>query len=219
MREALWDGVARGLVTSDGFQALRNLLSPARSVEASSLHARRSGLRRGASGAGVGAGRWALVARSAATQADRDALAEAAAEQLLVRWGVVFYDLYAHENLALPWRDIVWALRRLEARGSVRGGRFVAGFVGEQFALPEAIELLRSARRSPRDGTLIRISACDPLNLVGVILPGPRIPAVRTNTVAYRDGALAIESELAADDATCTVRSETASLARTHTTA
>jgi ATP-dependent Lhr-like helicase len=119
---------------------------------------------------------------------DRDALAEAVAEQLLARWGVVFRDLVARETLALPWRDVLWALRRMEARGTVRGGRFVTGFTGEQYALPEAVEQLRSVRRSPRTGETVHLSATDPLNLVGIITPGPRVPAVRTNTVTYVDG-------------------------------
>jgi ATP-dependent Lhr-like helicase len=189
VREALWDGVARGLVTSDGFAALRTLLSPARSVDAGRAAPRRFGLRHGAHGASASTGRWSLLT-SELLEADRDALAEAVAEQLLTRWGVVFYDLYAHEDLAMSWREIAWALRRLEARGVVRGGRFVTGFSGEQFALPEAVELLREIRRTPPNGSVVRVSACDPLNLVGVILPGPRVPAVRTNSVAYRDGAL-----------------------------
>ena len=115
---------------------------------------------------------------------------QAVAEQLLSRWGVLFRDLFVHEGLAIAWRDVLWALRRLEARGSVRGGRFVRGFVGEQYALPEAVELLRAVRRTERSGVIVRVSACDPLNLAGVILPGPRIPALRTNVVTYRDGAL-----------------------------
>jgi ATP-dependent Lhr-like helicase len=121
---------------------------------------------------------------------DPDGLAEQVAGQLLARWGVVFWDLMARENLALPWREIVWALRRLEARGLVRGGRFVTGFAGEQYALPEAIDELRQVRRAARSGETVHLNAADPLNLVGIILPGPRIPAVRTNAISYRDGLL-----------------------------
>jgi ATP-dependent Lhr-like helicase len=94
----------------------------------------------------------------------------------------------ARENLAVPWRDVVWALRRLEARGSVRGGRFVAGFSGEQFALPEAVESVRAVRRRALDGEVVRVSASDPLNLVGILTPGPRVPASRSQFVLYRDG-------------------------------
>jgi ATP-dependent Lhr-like helicase len=111
------------------------------------------------------------------------------AEQLLARWGVVFYDLLARESLALPRREIFWALRRMEARGTARGGRFVTGFTGEQFALPGAVEALRRTRKLPRSGETLRLSAADPLNLVGIITPGARIPALRGHAVVYRDGA------------------------------
>jgi ATP-dependent Lhr-like helicase len=106
---------------------------------------------------------------------------------------VVFWDLTARETMSVPWREVHWALRRLEARGLVRGGRFVSGFTGEQFALPEAVEELRRVRRSDRAGTVVRLSAADPLNLVGIVLPGSRVPAVRTNSVVYRDGLLVPE--------------------------
>jgi ATP-dependent Lhr-like helicase len=122
-----------------------------------------------------------------------DELAEAVAEQLAVRWGVVFRDLVARENLAVPWRDVLWAFRRMEARGTIRGGRFVAGFSGEQFALPGAVEALRSARKLERTGVRVRLSAADPLNLAGIVLPGPRVPALPTNSVTYVDGVLAGE--------------------------
>jgi len=119
---------------------------------------------------------------------DRDRLAEALAEQLLARWGIVFRDVVARESLALPWRDVVWALRRLEARGVIRGGRFVAGFTGEQFALPEAVERLAAMRARPRAGERVRICGSDPLNLVGILTPGERIPAVATREIVYLDG-------------------------------
>jgi ATP-dependent helicase Lhr and Lhr-like helicase len=226
---ALWDGVARGLLTADGFSAVRSLLA-GRQVASHQQWQGRRGLRRGASGSygsygssgssgsyrssgangshrqsapagaagasgGAGAsgrgaatgGRWALLP-VAGEVTDREALAEAVAEQLLARWGVVFRDLVARETLALPWRDVLWALRRMEARGTARGGRFVTGFTGEQYALPEAVEQLRTVRRTPRTGETVHVSATDPLNLVGIITPGPRIHAVRTNTVTYVDG-------------------------------
>jgi ATP-dependent Lhr-like helicase len=198
VRDALWDGVARGLVSADGFEALRRLLAPRaaallvpRTAADPALGAaqRRSALRQGARGAAPGQGRWSLLS-AASDVADREALAEAVAEQLVARWGVVFRDVLAGEHLALPWREIVWALRRLEARGSLRGGRFVDGFVGEQYALPEAVEQLRAARKAPRTGTLLCLSACDPLNLTGAILRSARVPALRTQQVTYRDGAL-----------------------------
>jgi ATP-dependent Lhr-like helicase len=119
---------------------------------------------------------------------DPDELAEAVAGQLLARWGVVFRDLLSRESLAISWRDILWALRRLEARGVVLGARYVAGFTGEQFALPEAAEQLRSVARHPSQGLVVQLSAADPLNLTGVILPGPRIPAQRARTITLKDG-------------------------------
>jgi ATP-dependent Lhr-like helicase len=94
----------------------------------------------------------------------------------------------ARESLALPWREVVWALRRLEARGLVRGGRFVTGLAGEQYALPEAVEALRRVRRTERNGQTVRLNGADPLNLVGIVLPGARVTAVRTNSVTYCDG-------------------------------
>ena len=117
-----------------------------------------------------------------------DELAQSVAEQLLARYGVVFRDLVARENFAVPWRDVVRALRRMEARGTARGGRFVAGFIGEQYALPEAVEGLRRTRREERSGDIVRISAADPLNLAGIITPGARVAALHTNAVIFRDG-------------------------------
>ena len=126
---------------------------------------------------------------------DPEALAERVAVQLLARWGIVFRDLLARESLAVPWRELLWALRRMEARGSARGGRFVTGFVGEQYALPGAVEALREVRRRERTGEVVRLSAADPLNLVGIVLPGARIPALRTRSVVYRDGLPVEEAE------------------------
>jgi ATP-dependent helicase Lhr and Lhr-like helicase len=181
---ALWDGVARGLLTADGFSAVRRLLVSRRLGRSRPYH---RGLRHGVSGYASGEGRWSLVPRTASVE-ERDALAEAIAEQLLVRWGVVFRDVVARETIALPWRDVVWALRRMEARGTARGGRFVTGFAGEQFALPEAIDQLRSVRRRERSSEIVRVSATDPLNLAGILLPGPRITSIRTNSVVFEDG-------------------------------
>ena len=194
VEEGLWDLVARGLVTSDGFQAVRSLWS-AREVWRRRHHRdvrSRLGSRRGAGLREGGEGRWSLLPREVPAD-DPDHLAETVAAQLLARWGVVFWDLTARETMSVPWREVHWALRRLEARGLVRGGRFVSGFTGEQFALPEAVEELRRVRRSDRTGTVVRLSAADPLNLVGIVLPGSRVPAVRTNSVVYRDGALVPE--------------------------
>jgi ATP-dependent Lhr-like helicase len=190
---ALWDGVARGLVTADGFRAVRALLR--RGSRQSFAQPR--GLRRGLAGTTGGAsGRWSMLPGPLAA-GDRDELAEAVAEQLAARWGVVFRDLVVRENLAVPWRDVLWAFRRMEARGTIRGGRFVNGFSGEQYAHPDAIDVLRAVRKQPRNGQIVRISAADPLNLAGIVLPGPRVPAISANTVSYLDGAA---DDGAADD-------------------
>jgi len=179
VEEGLWDLVARGLVTADGFAGVRALLGARR------RHTR-SRSRRPLRGARA-EGRWALVPEPE-HGADPESLAERVAAQLLTRWGVVFRDLLARESLAVPWREVLWALRRMEARGSARGGRFVTGFVGEQYALPGAVDALREMRRRERTGEVVRLSAADPLNLVGIVLPGARVPALRTRSVTYRDG-------------------------------
>jgi ATP-dependent Lhr-like helicase len=191
VEEALWDGVARGLITADGFRSVRVLLR--RNRLARTPERRR--LRRAGTPGTASAGRWSLLrdpigaAGPGGQGPDRDELAEAVAEQLLARWGVVFRDLMARENLAVPWREVLWAFRRMEARGTVRGGRFVAGFSGEQFAVPEAVDALRAVRKLHRTGEQITISAADPLNLAGIVLPGPRVPALPSNPVTYVDGA------------------------------
>jgi ATP-dependent helicase Lhr and Lhr-like helicase len=179
--------VARGLVTADGFRAIRSLLRRG----ARRTFPQPRGIRRGLAGTTGGAsGRWSLLPGPLAA-GDRDELAEAVAEQLAARWGVVFRDLVGRESLAVPWRDVLWAFRRMEARGTIRGGRFVTGFSGEQYAHPDAIDILRAIRRQPRTGELVRISASDPMNLTGIVLPGPRIPAIGANTVTYLDGSVA----------------------------
>jgi ATP-dependent Lhr-like helicase len=185
VEQGLWDLVARGLVTADGFAGVRALLGGKRRT------GRLRPGRRPVRGARA-EGRWALVPEPE-RGADPESLAERVATQVLARWGVVFRDLLARESLAVPWREVLWALRRMEARGSARGGRFVTGFVGEQYALPGAVEALREVRRRERHGEVVRLSAADPLNLAGIVLPGPRIPALRTRAIAYRDGLL-IES-------------------------
>jgi ATP-dependent helicase Lhr and Lhr-like helicase len=198
VERALWDGVARGLFTSDGFAAIRARVSGA--ARGPSFPARRARLRRAAALTASGAGRWSLVpARRPddTDRPDREELAEAVAELLLARWGVVFRDLAVHDSLRFPWRDVQWALRRLEDRGLVRGGRFVSGFGGEQYALPAAFEQLDRMRKTERTGERVVVNATDPLNLVGVLLPGAKIPSVRTNEVVYVDGAPE-ESEAAA---------------------
>ncbi len=188
VERALWDGVARGLLTSDGFAAIRARVTGERHA---SLPPRHSRLRRAAAIAASGAGRWSLVPTAlaeASADLDRDELAEAVAELLLQRWGIVFRDLAVHDSLRFPWRDVQWALRRLEDRGLVRGGRFVAGFSGEQYALPSAVEQLERMRKTDGNGERVTLNATDPLNLVGVLLPGDKVPAIRTNQVSYVDG-------------------------------
>jgi ATP-dependent Lhr-like helicase len=110
---------------------------------------------------------------------------------LLRRYGIVFRDLLGRESGSIAWRDLLVQFRRMELQGEIRGGRFVSGFVGEQFALPEAVESMRALRKTgfalPQE---VKLSACDPLNLAGVILPGPRIPAVTTNFLVIKDGAI-----------------------------
>jgi ATP-dependent helicase Lhr and Lhr-like helicase len=187
VREALWDGVARGLLSADGFDALRNLLAPSLGASVYPLLRRTAALRTGARAAPHAEGRWSIL-RAAFSSIEYDALCEAVAEQWVARWGVVFRELATTERCALPYRDVVYALRRLEARGVLRGGRFVTGFSGEQYALPEAVEQLRAMRREPRRGVRVELSACDPLNLTGVLFSGPRVPAQRTQRVVYRDG-------------------------------
>ncbi len=162
VEEALWQLVAAGLVTADGFDALRSLIDAKRRLGEKGLRARpRSS-----------SGRWTRLT-SATDRIDPELFAR----RLLDRWGVLLRDVTARETLAPPWRELLAVLRRMEARGEIRGGRFVAGFVGEQFALPEAIEALRAARRLGDDGSTITLGTSDPLQLDGVILPGPRAAA------------------------------------------
>ncbi len=156
VEEALWQLVAAGLVTADGFDALRSLIDAKRRLGEKGHRARPR-----SSG-----GRWTVLA-SNAQQIDPDAFAR----RLLARWGVVFRDVIARETLAPRWRELLQALRRMEARGEIRGGRFVHGFVGEQFALPEALEALRASRRNTDGSPVVEVSAYDPLHLSGTFLP------------------------------------------------
>jgi ATP-dependent helicase Lhr and Lhr-like helicase len=180
----LWELVAAGLVTADGFDNLRALIDPKRRA-----------------GQGNGkltrprhsSGRWAILHADSAVEHDRRG--EAVCWMLLKRYGVVFRDLLVRESNLPKWRDLQLAFRRLEARGEIRGGRFVDGFLGEQFALPVAVESLRATRKLPPTGELVTISAADPLNLVGVVVPGERIPAISGRYVSYRDG-VAVEAEI-----------------------
>jgi ATP-dependent Lhr-like helicase len=192
VERGLWDGVARGLIMSDGFGPIRARVGGGRPTPRSRPISRFG--RALTSTAGASAGRWSLLPPPSA-DLDREDLAEAVAEQLLNRWGVIFRALAVHDSLRLPWREVQWALRRLEDRGQVRGGRFVAGFSGEQYALPAAVEQLGQVRKAPRTSEWLTVNATDPLNLVGVVVPGDTVPAVRTNRVTYVDGVPADRSD------------------------
>ncbi|MFN2426215.1 MAG: DEAD/DEAH box helicase [Candidatus Binatia bacterium] len=196
---ALWELVACGLVTGDGIAGLRALLLPDDKKRALRDSAGRAGLRSvggRASRRALPVGRWSLL-RSAEPEELPDAEADARlATRLLSRYGVVFRDVVTRERGLPPWRRILWALRRMEARGVVRGGRFVAGFVGEQFALPHAVETLRSVRREDGAAEIAVVSAADPLNLVGTLLPGVRISPFSAQVIAYRGGSVIEVGEL-----------------------
>ena len=183
VEDALWELSAAGVVTADGFDNLRALLDPKRRQGREKSNRPRHG-----------AGRWSLLISDRASENP----AERAARQFLRRYGVVFRDLLARVTLSPAWRDLLVQYRRMEFQGEIRGGRFVDGFVGEQFALPEAVESLRAMRRDrdeKSDSGEIRLSAADPLNLVGVILPGPRVPSNPTNYVVFRNGVVVRSGE------------------------
>jgi ATP-dependent helicase Lhr and Lhr-like helicase len=191
VEEALAELVALGLVSSDSFGGLRALLVP--SAERAPLAGGRR-RRRTAKFGMEAAGRWALARRPRPAKSSAPAQTpfeqtEHVARTLLLRYGVVFWRLIEREAVWLPpWRDLLRVYRRLESRGEIRGGRFVAGFSGEQFALPDAVGMLREVRRQPTAGALISLSGADPLNLVGILTPGPRLPALTGNRLLYRDG-------------------------------
>jgi ATP-dependent Lhr-like helicase len=192
-QHALWELATAGLAAADGFDQLRACMDPRRKPvlgEATSRRAVRSS-----------AGRWSLLSEpvespiprttEAVIEAARrtDAALESAARMLLQRYGILFRDLLARESNAPKWRDLLGILRRLEARGEIRGGRFVTGFGGEQFALPEAVDSLRAARN--RDSsTIVTVAAADPANLAGIVLPGERVPAIPGRQVRFRNGQL-----------------------------
>ncbi|HEY5952132.1 MAG TPA: helicase-related protein, partial [Kofleriaceae bacterium] len=218
VEDALWELVGAGVATADGFASLRVLVdrrrgevkshfdrhaspystaiaagatplpaAPVRKWQDAIRKARTRDRERPSHALRslpTAAGRWSLLPPAKPEALD----AEASARQLLLRYGVVFRDLLARESSLPPWRDLLVALRRLEARGEIRGGRFVTGFGGEQFALPEALDELRAARSPGPVAEVSRVAATDPLNLVGVLSPGPRVPAIVGNAVLYVDG-------------------------------
>lgn len=193
---ALQELVGAGLVNADSFAGLRALITPA-----SKRQQRSSRRGRGAFVGGMDdAGRWALLRRGPVVESRQTASPETLehiAMTLLRRYGVVFWRLLEREADWLPsWRELLRTFHRLEARGEIRGGRFVSGLAGEQFALPEAIPLLREVRRRPHDGSLIAVCGVDPLNLAGTLLPGAKVPALASNRLVYRDG-LPVAAEVA----------------------
>jgi len=180
---ALWELVAAGLLTADGFDNLRALIDPKR----------RSGQGSGrTSRPRHSAGRWSLLYSGDAH--DRARALEATCWMLLHRYGIVFRELLTRETILPKWRELLITLRRLEDRGEIRGGRFVSGFLGEQFALPVAVESLRAKRKQSPSGEVTTISAADPLNLIGIVVPGERVPANSGKVVAFRDG-VAVEPD------------------------
>jgi ATP-dependent helicase Lhr and Lhr-like helicase len=189
LEEALGELAALGLAASDSFSGLRALLVPSGQRKPPAGMKRRG---RVLSFDIESGGRWALINRTAprdSGEASREAAVEYAARTLLARYGVVFWRLLTQEPGWLPpWRDLLRVYRRLEARGEIRGGRFVAGFSGEQFALPDAVGLLREIRRRPASGQWVSLSGADPLNLIGILTPGQRLAALTANRVVYRDG-------------------------------
>ncbi|MGH7797107.1 MAG: DEAD/DEAH box helicase [Candidatus Binatia bacterium] len=188
VEEALWQLVAHGLASGDGIAGLRVLLTPdhKRVERRRSLHVISGGKSPERS---MPVGRWSLWRnRDADESMSSDAVAERRARQLLRRYGIVFRELLARETIMPPWRTLLSIYRRLEARGEIRGGRFVDGFVGEQFALPEAVDALRRTRRDSADEQTVIVSAADPLNLIGITTPGARVSPYSNQAIAYRDG-------------------------------
>jgi ATP-dependent Lhr-like helicase len=175
---ALWELVAAGLVTADGFDNLRSLIDPKRRAGQGSGRTTRPR---------HNAGRWALLHTDEVVERPR--AVEAACWMLLRRYGIVVRDVLAREANLPPWRELLTGFRRLEDRGEIRGGRFVDGFLGEQFALPVAVDSVRAMRKLDSEHGAITLSAADPLNLVGILVPGERVPAISGNSVTFRDGA------------------------------
>ena len=190
LRTAIARLVAAGLITSDGFAGVRALLNsntPLKRAGRWSVVRRTSlsGELPARMGASAGQG---PPSRAGASARQSDAIVETHARALLRRYSVVFRRLLARETIATPWRDLVRVYRRLEARGEIRGGRFVSGMSGEQFALPEAVERMREVRRGAHDGRYVTISAADPLNLTGVVTTGERVRAIAGHRIVYRNG-------------------------------
>jgi ATP-dependent Lhr-like helicase len=210
-QQALWELATAGLAAADGFDQLRAMMDPKK--KASETKTRSS------------AGRWSLLCEelhAAPTHIERarrtDAALESFARMLLARYGVLFRDLLARESNAPKWRDLLGILRRLEARGEIRGGRFVTGFGGEQFALPEAVESLRAARQRTPSESVDTVAGADPMNLSGIVVPGERVPSIPGKQVQYRNGivigeaAAQVQSVQSADQSISTPRARRAAL-------
>jgi len=174
---ALWELVAAGLLTADGFDNLRALIDPKRRAGQGSGRSSRPR---------HSTGRWSLLYSGEAT--DRNIALEAICWMLLRRYGIVFREVLTRESILPKWREVLITLRRLEDRGEIRGGRFVSGFLGEQFALPVAVDSLRAMRKQQPSGEVITVSAADPLNLVGILVPGDRVASNSGRSVSFRDG-------------------------------
>jgi ATP-dependent Lhr-like helicase len=177
---ALWELVAGGLVTADGFDNLRALIDPKRRSgqgSGKSIRPRHS------------AGRWSLLYPPHIEDSGKSV--ESVCRVLLERYGVVFRELLVRESMLPRWRDMLITFRRLEDRGEIRGGRFISSFIGEQFALPVAVESLRAMKNLPLTGEIVTISAADPLNLAGIVVPGDRVPAISGKYLSFKDGVLA----------------------------
>jgi len=177
VESALWELVAVGFITADGFDNLRALIDPKR--RAGQGHGRASRPR-------DSVGRWSLLFHGG--PGDPAAQMEAICWMLLKRYGVVFRELLTRESILPRWREVLITLRRLEDRGEIRGGRFVANFIGEQFALPVAVESLRASRNEPNRGEVVTVSAADPLNLSGILVPGEKVAANARRLVSFQDG-------------------------------
>ncbi len=184
LETALWELVTAGLITADGFDNIRALIDPKRRAG----HGKGYNARPRHS-----AGRWSLLHTSEAL--DRSRVMESICWTLLKRHGVVFREMVARETMTPRWRELLIALRRLEDQGEIRGGRFVSGFLGEQFALPVAVESLRASARQPASGEAVTISAADPLNLVGILIPGARVSSGSGKTITLVDGIAADSAE------------------------
>jgi ATP-dependent Lhr-like helicase len=203
VENGLGELVGWGLASADSYTGLRALLTPSN---------KRPPFSKDAGGNPVtlfgmeNAGRWARLShqinpglddrthkahseyQEGHTRGPNPEAVETLSRVLLRRYGVIFRRLLERESTLLPWREMLKVFRRLEARGEIRGGRFVAGYSGEQFALPDAVAMLRSIRRTPSNAGLVSVSAADPLNLVGILTPGSRVPPVSSNRILYRDG-------------------------------